>query len=435
MRLTALFIAISMAPFMGTTSPALSAEGDEQGTQSQNSASESTSSEASSSQPNSVEVVAEETVAQDPADQETSVPQALSETQNAQDVEATPINTNEVLVEEPPIEVKEPPKAYSACSADFHRDLRFINHSYAAPLRASIARAQKRNKQVSKKLILPIPKQTRSRDLNRAIQYTRSAKRNQFAESWLWGDGASWLMISMTQALDKYTSQASSPFLCTGMTGFVKYLEPHKKKVTRVNDGRVAYQEAAFAAVTPAANDAWHAIKPVPLPNFASKDRPSDYENILHKLRMKAAAKRAAEAPQKTADAPSAEVLDDPDLPALSREDDVFAFNTSLDIQQIAQELYMKAVISGILPEEIPDPTLGTGGDPNEIFKNAREWLIGDKGISQRRARLKLLSAFSAMEIAYNIELAAEPLKLIDERLTNTFSSIKDSHTRNCTCQ
>ncbi|MEO0636662.1 MAG: hypothetical protein AAFY73_08440, partial [Pseudomonadota bacterium] len=169
-------------------------------------------------------------------------------------------------------ETIEPPSSssasFSACSTAFHGDLKRINFVFAEPLREAVLSGRTRDKSRSRDLTLPVPRVQRSNDLSKAINFASRSSRGQGSDSWLRSEGGRWLTESISVGLVRYTGQDESPFLCTGMEGYLGYLQPHQKKLTRINTTREGHFDVALAAVDPAFEEAWLSMRPIPLPKF-----------------------------------------------------------------------------------------------------------------------------------------------------------------------
>jgi hypothetical protein len=344
-------------------------------------------------------------------------------------------------------QIADEPISYGQCSRAFHVDLNRIGETYAKPLREAVKIGRSRDQSLPKGLTLPVPKITRSSELNAAIRFASQSARRQGADSWLRSEGGRWLTDAISLGLVRYTTQDESPFLCTGMTTYLGYLEPHEKKLTRVNEQRLKHREASLAALTPAFDKAWFAMRPAPLPLFAP-ERPSEdqllpdvelRDGMDADLLVQETGERAL-LPPKSGDVESTgsveQPINDPDLPPLKEQEAVFDISSIEGGASAVERLYTKLIDTGNLPKETPSPLVGTGGDPIAIVQNTRDWVRGKPAlIADFGVRNDVLGALSALEVAAVIDANTYSLAQVEERMSNTFDAIRASHEKRCTCE
>ena len=347
---------------------------------------------------------------------------------------------------EQPISPAAPPRAYSSCSKAFQSDLKLISEAYVKPLRNSIVAGRKRSKSLPRALTYRVPREKRSKALSKAISYAQRAVRNQGADPWLRTDGGRWLTDSISIGLKRFAAQPESPFVCTGVDGYLGYMEPQIKKMTPINKASVDHKAAAFEGISDKLDDAYYAMRPTPLPVFAIRpwEQPALPEDTI--LREGNAGNLPV---QNTSDRevialPNDEVVtgsvkqpeNDPDLPALSERAKVIPFESITNTSAAIGVLYRRALETGTLPAGTVNPVLGTGGDPAEILQNTKAWVVGKSAlVNNANARLALNAAFSRIEILNAIEVNAYALTKVEAQMRASFEAIRTAHIKKCTCE
>ncbi|MEM1364904.1 MAG: hypothetical protein AAGH82_04045 [Pseudomonadota bacterium] len=334
------------------------------------------------------------------------------------------------------------PPSYAACSAAFHKDLVRINFTLAEPLREAVLAGRKRDKSKPRDLTLPVPRADRPKELRQAINYASRSARSQGSDSWLRAEGGRWLTDQISVGLVRYTGQPESPFLCTGMDAYLGYLEPHQKKLTRINDTRKGHMDVALAAIDPAFETAWLSMRPIPLPKFrpapAVTEIPSSATSPLkgEAIRTGSAADEPVQDLDETTTGSVEIPVDDPDLPPLTEPEGQFEIAALSDVATALPVLHARLIETGNLPADTPSPLADTGFDPIAIIANARSWVRGKApAITNPLVRRQMLSALSAYEVAALIDTNAYGLRIVEERMGSTFNAIRASHQKHCGCQ
>ncbi|MEO0497279.1 MAG: hypothetical protein AAF141_07895 [Pseudomonadota bacterium] len=333
-------------------------------------------------------------------------------------------------------------QSFASCSSAFHADLSRIHFTLAEPLREAVVAGRTRDKAQPRNLTLPVPRAKRSKPLAQAINYASRSARSQGSDSWLRSDGGRWLTDSISTGLERYTGQDDSPFLCTGMEGYLGYLQPHQKKLTRINDTRKEHMDVALAAMDPAFEAAWLAMRPIPLPNFRPEtplaDEPATAVSPLgdEALRTGTVEGQPVQDLDETTTGTVTEPLDDPDLPLLTEPEGRFEIAALSDVAGVIRKLHERLMETGHLAADAPSPLAGTGFDPVSIIENARSWVIGKApAIANPLVRARVLAALSSYEVAAVIDANAYALRTVEDRMAGTFSAIRSSHAKHCTCR
>ena len=331
--------------------------------------------------------------------------------------------------------------AYASCSAAFHKDLVRIAQTHITPLRNAIVAGRKRDKSLPGKFAIPRIRTERTRAESKAIAYATRAIRAQGRESWLRSEGGRWLTDAISTGLKGYASQPNNPFLCTGIEGYLGYMEPHVEKLSRINQVRQNHLAVLVEGVGPAFDQALRSMQPVPLPRFDPRPtRPplSEEDAVLRpsvETTTTPAPERVVTDPTTTGSV--ARPLDAlSDLPPLQPDEPVVIFSERADASTAVAAIYARSLETGFLPLRSINPVLGTGGDPAEILINARSWVAGKTPlIVDGRVRRTVAIALTRLELVTAIEDGRYALQTVENRMRGTFTAIRTSHTRHCTCQ